>query len=85
MSTSQTYPERVAAEVRAQLARAGKDAGDLADILHVSRPTATSRWTGAKPYGLDELHAVSVALGIPVADIVLPHADAPPGSVSHAA
>ena len=56
MSTSQTYPERVAAEVRAQLARAGKDAGDLADILHVSRPTATSRWTGAKPNGLDELY-----------------------------
>ena len=85
MSTSQTYPERVAAEVRAQLARAGKDAGDLADILHVSRPTATSRWTGAKAYSLDELYAVSVALGIPVADIVLPHVDAPPGAVSHAA
>ena len=33
-----------------------------------------SRWTGAKPYGLDELYAVSVALGVPVADIVLPHA-----------
>ena len=85
MSTSQTYPERVAAEVRAQLARAGKDAGDLADILHVSRPTATSRWTGAKSYSLDELYAVSVALGIPVADIVLPHVDAPPGPAAHAA
>ena len=72
MNTAQTYSERVASEVRAQLARAGKDGGDLAAILGVSRPTALGRWRGATTYTLDELDAIASALNVPVAAIVLP-------------
>lgn len=70
MSTTQTYPERVAAEVRAHLARAGKDAGDLASMLGVSRPTATARWSGTQAYGLDELYVIAQALEVPVGVLV---------------
>lgn len=72
MHTNQTYSEQVAAEVRAQLARAGKDTADLASMLGVSRPTASSRWNGSKPYTLDELHAIAEALSVPVDVLVLP-------------
>ena len=70
MSTTQTYPEWVAAEVRAHLARAGKDAGDLAAMLGVSRPTATARWAGTQAYGLGELYAIAQAIGVPVGVLV---------------
>lgn len=72
MDTNQTYSAQVAGEVRAQLARAGKDAGDLASMLGVSRPTASSRWNGAKPYTLDELFVIAEALSLPVDALVLP-------------
>ena len=72
MSTPQTYSERVAAEVRAQAARLGKDVGDIAAILSVSRPTASARWSGRQGYSLDELDAIATALAVPVASLVLP-------------
>lgn len=71
---TQTYSAQVAGEVRAQLARAGKDTGDLASVLGVSRPTAAARWNGSKPYTLDELSAIAEALCLPVEALLLPSA-----------
>lgn len=64
------YSERVAAEVRANLARQGKKQSDLAVILNVSQQTASNRWNGVHPYTIDDLDAIARALDIPVEALI---------------
>lgn len=75
-----TYSTQVATEVRGSLARAGKDAGDLAEIISVSTPTARARWRGEKPYTLDELSVIADALGVSVISLVTPRQLAEPAA-----
>uniref|UniRef100_A0AAU8B0H9 HTH cro/C1-type domain-containing protein n=1 Tax=Dulem virus 32 TaxID=3145750 RepID=A0AAU8B0H9_9CAUD len=70
MST-QTYSQRVAGEVRAELARQGKTANDMAVWLGVSRPTARSRYSGETTYQLDELVTLSSRLNAPLGRLLL--------------
>lgn len=64
-----TYTARVAAEVRATMARHGRTSRDLATILDVSAPTARARWGGARPYTVEEVDRIAEELGIPVREV----------------
>lgn len=69
-----TYTARVAAEVRAAMARHGRTSRDLATILNVSAPTARARWGGSRPYTVEEVDRIAEALGVPVLDLLMsPH------------
>lgn len=57
---------RVAAEVRAEMARQGKSKGELAHALGVTLNTAKSRYDGALPFNLVELAQVAIWLNVPV-------------------
>lgn len=55
---------RVAAEVRAELARQGKVPADVGEVLGLSRPTVTNRLRGDSPFDLDELETLAAWLGV---------------------
>ena len=57
---------RVAAEVRAEMARQGKSKGELAHALGVTLNTAKSRYDGDIAYSLVELAQVAIWLGVGV-------------------
>lgn len=58
--------QRVAGEVRAELARQRKTAADLSAALGVTPHTAGRRISGEVPFDVIELTQVSIWLGIPV-------------------
>ena len=62
MSTAQRH--RVAAEIRAAVARAGVGRGELADRLQMSRAVLARKLDGYSPFGVDEVIAVAVALNL---------------------
>ena len=61
---------RVAAEVRASLARSGMGKSDLGRILEISAPTAAGRWSGSQPYSLDDLERLALALEVPILSLL---------------
>lgn len=67
-----TYSERVAAEIRAHLARQGMGQADLAAVLGKSQQTASNRWRGVHPFSVDELDLIACHLGIAVESLVAP-------------
>lgn len=62
-----TPAERVAAEVRAYLARQRKTQGDVAALLGLSQQSVSRRMSGVIPFDVEELHKIAVFLGVPVA------------------
>lgn len=70
MST-QTYSQRVAQEVRAEMARQGYTVTDLAAWLGRARPTAAMRLRGVTPLGLDEVETIATHLQVPIAQLLL--------------
>ena len=66
------FARRVAAEVRASLARKGMGKADLGRVLGVSAPTAAARWAGTYPYTLDELERIALALDVSILSLVSP-------------
>lgn len=69
-TTAPGFARRVAAEVRASLARKEMGKADLGRILGVSAPTAATRWSGAQPYTVEELERIALALDMPVLSLV---------------
>lgn len=66
-----TLDEAVAAEVRAEIAKApGLTVTSLAVTLGMRRATLTSRLKGHTPFRSSELHAVAEALGVPASELV---------------
>jgi hypothetical protein len=61
---------RVAAEVRAELARQHKTKKDLAAALDMHVDTLRVRLDGVKPFDTEELDAISSFLGIPFDEFV---------------
>lgn len=61
----------VPANVRAELARAGKNQGDLANLLGVTRQAVSRRLTGEVPFDVDELRKVADYLNVTPADLLL--------------
>ena len=65
-----TAVERVAANIRAELARKGISQADLAATLHKSQPTVSRRLLGRVPFSVDELDIIAGVLGVPMAELV---------------
>lgn len=59
--------QRVAATVRAELARREKRQGDLADVLGISITQVSDRLRGKIPFKLDELEPTCTLLELPLA------------------
>lgn len=62
--TNHSTAGRVASEVRAELARQRKTAGDMATVLNMSAHTAGRRLNGDVPFDVVELVALGVWLGV---------------------
>lgn len=67
MSTEQSYWQRTAAGVRAELGRQRRDVKDLATVLNRSRNYVSLKVNGHKPFDLDEIEAIAAWLEVPVA------------------
>ena len=63
--------ERVAANVRAELARKGITQTDLAAKLRKSQPFVSRRLSGRVPFDVADLAAIASVLDIPIADLVV--------------
>lgn len=75
--TPESPAQRVAAEVRAALARQGRPQKYVGEVLlrasgkPMSRSAITRRLSGEVPFDVDELHRLSVALGVPLRDFMV--------------
>ena len=67
-----TTRDVVAANVRAEAARAGFNQVRLGQMLGISQPSINKRWTGKRPWQLEELDSLASALGVSVIDLVTP-------------
>ena len=65
-----TATERVAANIRAELARQGISQTDLAASLRKSQPTVSRRLLGRVPFSVDELDIIADLLDVPMAQLV---------------
>lgn len=67
MSRPTNKPDpQVAAAVRAELARAGRNQQSLAAHLHLSQPAVSRRLSGAVSFSIDELVAIAAYLEVEV-------------------
>lgn len=64
-SSTQTW-QQVAGGVRAEMARAQRNASELREVLHLSRNSVYRRMSGEIPFDLSEIHAVATWLGVTV-------------------
>jgi transcriptional regulator with XRE-family HTH domain len=69
-SKKATLNDRVAANLRAEMAAQRKTVTDLAEALHVGHRAATRRWSGDQDIGLNDLDQISVWLEIPVSTLM---------------
>ena len=67
-----TTRDVVAANVRAEAARAGFNQVRLGQRLGISQGAITKRWRGERPWQLEELDSLASALGVSVVDLVTP-------------
>lgn len=65
-----TAAERVAANIRAELARKGISQAELAASLNKSQPTVSRRLLGRVPFSVDELDIIAAILDVPMAELV---------------
>ena len=68
MNTS--HRGRVAAEVRAAVARNGISRGDLAEKLGINPDVLSRKLNGSAPIGLDEIAAIARALNLAPRDLI---------------
>lgn len=59
---TRTYNERVAAEVRASIARKGISQATVAEQAHMSNASLSRKLKGQYPFGVGELHAIAPLL-----------------------
>lgn len=70
MSLTNSLRDRVAAEIRAEMARQRKSGVELASLLHLSQQSVSRRVNGETDLTLDELEVVARWLDVSLADIV---------------
>lgn len=61
---------QVGANVRAELARAGKTQAWLAGVLHMKQQSVSDRLRGVVAFDVDEVTRVASALGLPVSTLL---------------
>src|SRR5690348_2258266 len=79
MSPSEHAASTVADEVRVALARRRKSQGWLADQIGLHSSTFSRRMSGHTSFTLDELTAISAALGVPLGQLLGVTATQTPG------
>ncbi|MDQ1215707.1 helix-turn-helix domain-containing protein [Microbacterium arborescens] len=62
--------ERLAAEVRAEMARQRRTAGQLAQVLSLTQATVGRRLNGLVPFNITELAATAEWLGLSATELV---------------
>lgn len=67
---SPTPRERVAANVRAEVARRQDTQADVARVLGLSQQSVSKKLRGAVPFDLDQLEALALHYGVPVEQFV---------------
>ena len=67
---SDTPNSRVAANVRAELGRAGVSQGELASKLSMTASALQRRLSCVVPFSIDETFAVAAALNLPITRIL---------------
>jgi transcriptional regulator with XRE-family HTH domain len=78
---TQSLPQHVAREVRAEMGRQRRTHRELAEALGISQPQVTKRLNGDIEFRPSELEQVAEMLGVPVTQF-LPAAPAPTGSAA---
>lgn len=76
-----TASQRVAANVRAELARHSRSQADLGQALGRSQPYVSRRLNGKVAFGVDEVERIAVWLAVPVAALMVQQ-PAPAGSAA---
>lgn len=76
MSKTQTDRQAVAGEVRAAIARAGLSHMEVASRIGMDRQVLGRKLNGYSPIGLEEIAAISQALGVSPASLIGPALDA---------
>lgn len=66
---SNQHAQRVAANVRAELARQRVSQGAVAQALGTTRQAVSRRLVGLVPFDVAELHTVAALLGVPVGEL----------------
>ena len=69
MTSTLPLPQRVAAEVRAEMGWQHKSVRDLAGALGIEYRAAKARYDGAREYPLDEVPVVAAWLGVSVGQL----------------
>lgn len=64
------HSHRVARNVRAEMARAGKNQQDIASHLGISQQSVSRRMSGSTPFTIDELAAIAGLLGVRLTELV---------------
>ena len=67
-----TTRDIVTANVRAEAARLGYNQVRLGQMLGITQSSVNKRWTGKRPWQLEELDSLASALGVSVVDLVTP-------------
>jgi len=70
--TDVTPRQRIAAEVRAELARQNISNRDFADLLGMDRSAAQQRLSAQRSFRAEEIERVAEILGVPVARFLAP-------------
>ncbi len=73
---NKTAAQRVAQEVRANMARRGRTQSDIATALGISQTAISRRLSGFVPWDVNELELVATALDVPLADLLPSEASA---------
>lgn len=63
---------KIAAEVRAELARQTKTQREVADRLGITQPSVQLRLSGQRPFRAEELAVIADWLGVPAAQFLPP-------------
>lgn len=67
MATTVEIRQKIAAEVRAELARKRLTQREVAEILDLAQPAVQLRLVGTRPFRAEELVQLAEHLGVPVA------------------
>ncbi len=73
---NKTAAQRVAQEVRANMARRGRTQSDIATALGISQTAISRRLSGSVPWDVNELELVATALDVPIAELLPTEASA---------
>lgn len=70
MESNLSTRERVASNVRAELARKNRTAGELAESLGLSRPTLRRSLSGSRDFTTTEIEEISHWLNVPLSTLM---------------